>query len=68
MMRHFNLHFKTRQLHLRDLVLRKVETTCKFIEKGKFGANLGGPFRIICIIKPGTFKLEDLDGKKLQRP
>lgn len=51
-----------------DLVLQKVEATGKFTEKGKLGANWDGAFKIICIIKPDTFELENLEGKKLQCP
>lgn len=68
MIRHFNRHIKTRQLHIGDFVLRKIEATRKTTEKDKLGANWDGLFKIIIIIKPGTFELEDMKGIKPQRP
>lgn len=68
MIRHFNRHVKTRKLKEGDFVLRKIEATGMIVEKGKLGANWDGPFKIIRAIKPGTFELEDMNGKKLQRP
>ena len=66
--RHFNRHAKTRHLQISEFVLRKVEARKKFTDKGKLEANWDSPFRIIRIIKPRTFELEDIEGKKLQRP
>ncbi|XP_057520371.1 uncharacterized protein LOC130800739 [Amaranthus tricolor] len=68
MTRSFNRLVKTKHIHEGDYVLRKVEATGKIVEKGKLGANWDGPFKIIRIIKPGTFELEDMKGKKLPRP
>lgn len=68
MIHHFNRDVKTRQLHVGDFVLRKIEATSKVTEKGKVGPNWDGMFKIIRTIKPGTFELEDRNSKKLQRP
>ncbi|XP_057518009.1 uncharacterized protein LOC130798929 [Amaranthus tricolor] len=68
MTRNFNRLVKTKHIHVGDYVLRKVEATGKIVEKGKLGANWDGPFKIVRIIKPGTFELEDMNGKKLSRP
>ena len=68
MIRSFNRHVKTRHIQVGDLVLRKIEATGKIVEKRKLGAKLDGPFKVIRIIKPGTFELEDMKGKKLSRP
>ncbi|XP_057543932.1 uncharacterized protein LOC130823331 [Amaranthus tricolor] len=66
--RSFNRHVKTRRIQMGDLVLRKIEATGKIVEKGKLGAKWDGPFKVTRIIKPGTFELEDMKGKKLPRP
>ena len=68
MIRSFNRRVKTRHIQVGDLVLRKVEAMGKIVEKGKLGANWDGPFKIIRVIKPGTFELEEMKGKKLPRP
>jgi ribonuclease HI len=68
MARQFNRHVKTKTLKEGDYVLRKVEATGKIVEKGKLGANWDGPFKITRTVVPGTFELEDMKGKKLQRP
>jgi hypothetical protein len=67
MTRQFNRHVKTRVLKKGDFVLQKVEATGKIVEKGKLGANWDGPFKIIRTVVPGTYELEDMKGKKLQR-
>ena len=68
MTRSFNQHFKTKRIQVSDYVLCKVEATGKIVDKGKLGANWDGPFKIIRVIKPGTFELEEMKGKKLPRP
>ena len=65
MIRSFNRHVKTKRI---QVVLRKVEATRKIVDKGKLATNWDGPFKIILVIKPGTFELEDMKGKKLPRP
>ncbi|XP_057537976.1 uncharacterized protein LOC130815501 [Amaranthus tricolor] len=66
--RSFNRLVKTKHIHVGDFVLRKVEATGKIVDKGKLGANWDGPFKIVRVIKPRTFELEDIKGKKLPRP
>lgn len=68
MTRQFNRRVKQKQLQLHDYVLRKVEATSKATEKGNLGANWDGPFKIVRIIKPGTYELENSEGKVLKRP
>ena len=68
MIRSFNRHVKTRHIQDGDLVLRKIEATEKIVERGKLGANWDDPFKVIRVIKPRTFELEDMKGKKLPRP
>ena len=68
MIRSFNRLVKTKHIQVGDFVLRKVEATGKIVNKGKLGANWDDTFKIIRVIKPGTFELEDMKGKKLPRP
>ena len=64
----FNRHVKTKRIQVGDFVLRKIEATGKIADKGKLGANWDDPFKVIRIIKPETFELEDMKGNKLPRP
>jgi hypothetical protein len=59
---------KPKQLQLHDDVLRKVEATENDTDKGKLGANWDGPFKTVRIVKPGTYELQDSEGKLLKRP
>ena len=68
MIHSFNRHVKTKRIQVGDFVLRKIEATGKIVEKGKVGANWDGSCKVIRVIKPGTFELEDIKGKKLPYP
>ena len=68
MTRQFNRIVKPKQLQLYDYILREIEANSRFNEKGKLGANWDGPFKIVRIIKPRIYKLEDSEGKILKRP
>ena len=67
MIRNFNRHVKTRRIQFGNFVLHKIQATSKIVEKGKLGANWDGPFKVIRVVKPETFELEDMKGKKLPR-
>jgi len=64
----FNRRVAPRTLAVGDWVLRKVEATGKTSLQGKLGPNWEGPYRVTAMVRPGTFKLEDQDGKALPRP
>ena len=49
-------------------MLRKVEAMGKHTKEDKLGANWDVTFKIIWMIKPNTYELEDSKGKKLQLP
>lgn len=51
-----------------DFVLRKMEFSTANGKEGKLGANWKGPFKMIEVITPGTYRLEDLQGKRLPHP
>ena len=46
--------------------MRKIEARGKIAEKGKLGTNWDDPFKIINIIKPNIFELEDLEEKEVE--
>ncbi|KAL0408328.1 UNVERIFIED_CONTAM: hypothetical protein Sradi_1767200 [Sesamum radiatum] len=65
MMRSYNQKVKPRHFQVGDLVLKKVEVS-KHV--GKLDSGWEGPFKVVKIKKPGTYKLQDLEGKDLPRP
>uniref|UniRef100_A0A2N9GVK9 Integrase catalytic domain-containing protein n=1 Tax=Fagus sylvatica TaxID=28930 RepID=A0A2N9GVK9_FAGSY len=68
MARHYNSRVKPRQLSVGDLVLRKVTLATKNPSEGKLGPNWEGPYRVIEIRRPGTYHLEDINGRRLPHP
>ncbi|KAL0403666.1 UNVERIFIED_CONTAM: Retrovirus-related Pol polyprotein from transposon gypsy [Sesamum radiatum] len=65
MMRSYNRKIKPRSFQVGDLVLKKVEVS-KHV--GKLDPGWEGPFKVIEIRKPGTYKLQDMEGRDLPRP
>ncbi|KAL0394444.1 UNVERIFIED_CONTAM: Gag-Pol polyprotein [Sesamum latifolium] len=65
MMRSYNRKIRPRHFQVGDLVLKKVEVS-KHVRKLDPGWE--GPFKVTKVKKPGTYKLQDLDGKYLPRP
>jgi ribonuclease HI len=68
MARHYNSKVKPRQLSVGDLVLRKVTLATKNPSEGKLGPNWEGPYKVIEVRRPGTYHLEDMNGRRLSRP
>jgi hypothetical protein len=66
--RRYNAKVKGRQFRVGDLVLRKAEFVAAERREGKLGANWEGPYRVVRILTPGTYRLEDRDGKLLPHP
>ena len=50
-----------------DFVLRKMEAVGRANEKGKLTPNWEGPYKIREEVRDGTYRLEDLDGRRLPR-
>ncbi|KAL0411852.1 UNVERIFIED_CONTAM: hypothetical protein Slati_3774900 [Sesamum latifolium] len=65
MMRSYNRRVKPRCFQVGDLVLKKVEVS-KHV--GKLDPGWDGPFKVIEIRKPGTYRLQDMEGKELPQP
>src|SRR4051812_19847036 len=66
--RRYNSKVKHRQLQVRDLMLKKAEFSTAEKRDGKLGASWEGPYKIIQVLTPGTYKLEDMQGKALPHP
>uniref|UniRef100_A0A2N9ERC7 RNA-directed DNA polymerase n=1 Tax=Fagus sylvatica TaxID=28930 RepID=A0A2N9ERC7_FAGSY len=68
MARHYNSKVKPRQLSIGDLVLRKVTLATRNPSEGKLGPNWEGPYKVIEVRRPGTYHLEDMNGRRLPHP
>uniref|UniRef100_A0A2N9I4E8 RNA-directed DNA polymerase n=1 Tax=Fagus sylvatica TaxID=28930 RepID=A0A2N9I4E8_FAGSY len=68
MARHYNSRVKPRQLSIGDLVLRKVTLATRNPSEGKLGPNWEGPYKVIEVRRPGTYHLEDMNGRRLPHP
>ncbi|KAL0374129.1 UNVERIFIED_CONTAM: Retrovirus-related Pol polyprotein from transposon gypsy [Sesamum radiatum] len=65
MMRSYNRKIKPGCFQVGDLVLKKVEVS-KHV--GKLDPGWEGPYKVVRVKKPGTYKLQDMEGKDLPRP
>ena len=68
MARHYNSRVKPRQLSIGDLVLRKVTLATRNPSEGKLGPNWEGTYRVVEVRRPGTYHLEDMNGRRLSHP
>uniref|UniRef100_A0A2N9GDQ3 Uncharacterized protein n=1 Tax=Fagus sylvatica TaxID=28930 RepID=A0A2N9GDQ3_FAGSY len=68
MARHYNSKVKPRQLTVGDLVLRRVTLATRNPSEEKLGPNWEGPYKVIEIRRPGTYHLEDMNGRRLPHP
>ncbi|XP_020592205.1 uncharacterized protein LOC110032761 [Phalaenopsis equestris] len=65
--RYFNRRVKPRPISVGDLVLRSIEAAGHGPQRNKLSPLWEGPYIVATMIKPGTFKLKDSDGKILPR-
>ncbi|XP_020702897.1 uncharacterized protein LOC110114377 [Dendrobium catenatum] len=63
--RHYNRRIKPRCISIGDLVLRSIEAAGKGLERNKLSPLWEGPYLVAAMVKPGTFKLKDAEGKML---
>ncbi|XP_021609069.1 uncharacterized protein LOC110612599 [Manihot esculenta] len=60
--RYYNQRVRERSLKVGDLALRNLEATGKRAAVGKLAPTWEGPFRITKVVKPGVYRIEDLQG------
>ena len=65
MARFYNSKIKERRFKVGDTVLRQVFLHTQEKGAGKFGATWEGPYQVIEVVRPGTYRLADLAGIKL---
>ncbi|GKV40693.1 hypothetical protein SLEP1_g48304 [Rubroshorea leprosula] len=61
----YNKRVRTRQFQVSDLVLRKTGLTNAYSHMGKLAPNWEGPYMVISIQRPGSYRLADLQGRPL---
>ena len=60
--RYYNQRVRERSLKVGDLALRNLEATGKRATVGKLAPTWEGPFRIIKVVKPGVYRIKDMQG------
>lgn len=63
--RYYDQHVRERGFRPGDLVLRKILLDTKDRTTEPLGANWEGPYRVLDIARPGTYRLATLNGKHL---
>ncbi|GFY86848.1 hypothetical protein Acr_05g0004870 [Actinidia rufa] len=66
--KYYNERVKHRSFLPGDLVLRRVTLSTRDPSAGKLGPTWEGPYKVIKVSRPGTYWLEDLNGKTLLHP
>ncbi|XP_064941035.1 uncharacterized protein LOC135594623 [Musa acuminata AAA Group] len=63
----YNRKVRPRSIKLEDLVLRKIEVSHPTRVRGKLAPKWEGPYRVIGVSRPGTFRLATMDGDPVPR-
>ncbi|GFY94785.1 hypothetical protein Acr_10g0001700 [Actinidia rufa] len=66
--KYYNQRVKHRSFLPGDLVLRRVTLSTKEPNAGKLGPTWEGPYKVVQVSRPGTYWLEDPNGKALSHP
>ncbi|GFY85492.1 hypothetical protein Acr_04g0002300 [Actinidia rufa] len=66
--KYYNQRVKHRSFLPGDLVLRRVTLSTKEPNAGKLGPTWEGPYKVVKVSRPGTYWLEDPNGKALLHP
>ena len=68
MVKFYNLRVKHRSFQPCDLVLKKVILATKDSREGKLGPNWEGPYLVTKVVRPGTYIIQNFEGKVLLHP
>nr|XP_018677532.1 PREDICTED: uncharacterized protein LOC103974988 [Musa acuminata subsp. malaccensis] len=63
----YNRRVRPRSIKIEDLVLRKIEVSHPTQVRGKLAPKWEGPYRVIGVSRPGTFRLATMDGDPVPR-
>ncbi|XP_064950466.1 uncharacterized protein LOC135604741 [Musa acuminata AAA Group] len=67
MARVYNRRVRPRSIKIEDLVLCKIEVSHPTQVRGKLAPKWEGPYRVIGVSRPGTFRLATMDGDPVPR-
>ena len=62
-----NRSVRIHPVHVDDLILRHIEAVARAGEHGKLTVNWEGPYKVTTQIRPGTYRLETLQGTPILR-
>ena len=62
-----NRAIRIQPIQVADLVLQRTESVARAAEHGKLTANWEGPYKVVSQIRPGTYRLETLQGTPIPR-
>ena len=65
--RYYNSNVRHRRFKEGDLVLRKVFQNTAERNAGKLGANWEGPYKVIKVVRPGSYQIANMLDLKIQR-
>ena len=62
-----NSNVRNRRFNEGDLIIRKVFQNTAEWNAGKLGANWEGPYKIIKVVRPGSYEMANMQGIKIPR-
>ena len=65
--KYYNSNVPNRRFNEGDLVLRKVSQNTAERKAGKLGANWEGHYKIIKVVRPGSYEIANMQGIKIPR-
>ena len=66
--KYYNSRVQQRRFQVNNLVLRRVFQNTKEWKAGNLGATWEGPYKIIEVMRPGTYKIASLGGRPERHP
>ena len=65
--KYFNSYVRNQRFNEGELVLRKVFQNTAERNAGKLGTNWEGPYKIIKVVRPGSYEIANMQGVKIPR-
>ena len=65
--KYYNSNVRNRRFNEGDLVMRKFFQNTAQQNSGKLGENWEGPYKIIKVVRPGSYEISYLQGVKIAR-
>ena len=65
--KYYNSNVRNHRFNEGELVLRKVFQNTAERNAGKLGTNREGPYKIVKVVRPGSYKIANMQGVKIPR-